>query len=68
MKIADFFEIDNQNYWLEQIAKTDWRSGKYLYELLKSSSFSEKHGFVHTCTEKFDFFPFTCGYMEIDIK
>ena len=46
MKIADFFEIDNQNYWLEQIAKTDWRSGKYLYELLKSSSFSEKHGFV----------------------
>ncbi len=24
----------------------------------------EKHGFVHTGTEKFDFFPFTCGYME----
>lgn len=24
----------------------------------------EKHGAVHTYTKKFDFFPFTCGYME----
>lgn len=24
----------------------------------------ETHGFVHTGTEKFDFFPFTCGYLE----
>ena len=24
----------------------------------------ESFGFVHTGTEKFDFFPFTCGYME----
>ena len=29
---------------MEQIAKTDWRSGKYLYELLKSNSFHEKVG------------------------
>ena len=27
----------------------------------------EKHGFVHTGTKKFDFFPFTCGYMEKNI-
>ncbi|MCM1023956.1 MAG: GNAT family N-acetyltransferase [Prevotella sp.] len=27
----------------------------------------ENHGFVHTGTEKLDFFPFTCGYMEIDL-
>ncbi|MDE6764665.1 MAG: GNAT family N-acetyltransferase [Oscillospiraceae bacterium] len=26
----------------------------------------ENHGFIHTGTEKLDFFPFTCGYMEID--
>jgi len=25
----------------------------------------ERFGFVHTGTKKFDFFPFTCGYMEI---
>ena len=24
----------------------------------------EEHGFVHTGTKKFDFFPFTCGFME----
>ena len=27
----------------------------------------EAHGFVHTHTEKYDFFPFTCGYMERDL-
>ncbi len=26
-------------------------------------SWYERHGFVHTGTEKFPFFPFTCGYM-----
>lgn len=44
MKIIDFFECDNRDYWLEQIAKTDWRSGKYLYELLKSNTFPEYRG------------------------
>ena len=27
----------------------------------------ERHGAVHTGTEKFDFFPFTCGYMQLEI-
>ena len=27
----------------------------------------EENGFVHTGTKKFDFFPFTCGYMEREI-
>ena len=27
----------------------------------------EQHGAVHTGTEKFGFFPFTCGYMMIDL-
>ena len=27
----------------------------------------ESFGFVHTDTQKFDFFPFTCGYMERDL-
>lgn len=27
----------------------------------------EKHGFVHTATVKYDFFPFTCGYMEREL-
>ncbi len=27
----------------------------------------ESYGFIHTGTEKFDFFPFTCGYMEKEL-
>ena len=27
----------------------------------------EEHGFVHVGTKKFDFFPFTCGYLERSI-
>ena len=27
----------------------------------------ERCGAIHTCTKKFDFFPFTCGYMKIRI-
>lgn len=28
----------------------------------------ETYGFIHVGTQKFDFFPFTCGYMEKDLK
>ena len=28
----------------------------------------ETYGFVHTGTKKFDFFPFTCGYMERKLR
>lgn len=28
----------------------------------------ERNGAVHTGTEKFDFFPFTCGYMKIRLR
>ncbi len=27
----------------------------------------ERHGAIHTGTRKFDFFPFTCGYMTINL-
>lgn len=27
----------------------------------------ETHGFVHTATKKFDFFPFICGYMRKEL-
>lgn len=28
----------------------------------------ERFGFIHTTTKKFDFFPFTCGYMEKELS
>ena len=27
----------------------------------------EQHGFIHTETKKYDFFPFTCGYLEKEL-
>ena len=30
-------------------------------------SWYESKGFVHTGTKKFDFFPFTCGYLELSL-
>lgn len=33
-------------------------------ENVKLRKWYEKLGFIHTGTKKFDFFPFTCGYME----
>ena len=28
----------------------------------------ERYGFLHTGVEKFDFFPFTCGYLEKELR
>ena len=33
-------------------------------ENVRLRNWYEKLGFIHTGTKKFDFFPFTCGYME----
>lgn len=44
MTIVDFFECENKNYWLDKISECDWRSGKYLYELLRSDQLCVKLG------------------------
>ena len=36
-------------------------------ENVRLRNWYEKLGFVHTGTKKFDFFPFTCGYMEMKL-
>lgn len=36
-------------------------------ENAKLRKWYESYGFVHTGTQKFDFFPFTCGYMNKSI-
>ena len=36
-------------------------------ENVRLRNWYEKLGFVHTGTKKFDFFPFTCGYMERNV-
>ena len=34
MEIIDYFEIDDKQYQLFRIQKSDWGAGKYLYELI----------------------------------
>lgn len=34
----------------------------------KLKAWYENFGFVHIGTQKFDFFPFTCGYMEKELR
>lgn len=34
MKIIDYYTTQNKEYWLEQIAKSDWGAGQYLASLI----------------------------------
>ena len=44
MQIIEYYSSDRQEYWLEQIGKSDWRAGQYLYELLRDNTFRDKTG------------------------
>lgn len=44
MRIINYFECPEKEYRLGQIAQCDWRSGKYLYDLLKNGQLLEKTG------------------------
>ena len=37
MRVIEYFSCDRPEYWLCQIGKSDWRAGKYLYELLREN-------------------------------
>lgn len=44
MQIIEYHNSDRQEYWLEQIKKSDWSAGRFLYELLKGNRFFETVG------------------------
>lgn len=44
MKIIEYFTSDNQDHWLEEIRKSDWGAGQYLYTLLKEGTLKELVG------------------------
>ncbi len=44
MRILEYFSFDDQTHWLSEIARCDWRPGKYLYELLKTGTLPDKAG------------------------
>lgn len=44
MEIIDFYASDHQKRWLDEIQKSDWIAGKYLYELLHDQKMKELCG------------------------
>lgn len=41
MKIIDYFNADNKEYWLSKIKESDWSAGQILYDLLKKQKLKE---------------------------
>ena len=37
MKIINFYETNNKEYWISQISKSDWGAGRYLAYLLQEN-------------------------------
>lgn len=44
MQIIGYYDSGRQDHWLNQIKKSDWRAGQYLYELLSQNHFKEMTG------------------------
>lgn len=44
MQVIELFESKNKEYWLSQIAQSDWGAGQYLAYLLKENKFLELVG------------------------
>ena len=68
MEIIDYFGSDNKDHWLDEIKKSDWSAGKYLYELLRDQKLKELCGEstkVLLLTDNDDLLSF-CTYAEQD--
>lgn len=44
MRIIDYYDSEKQEHWLEEIKKSDWSAGRYLYELIKKDGLKELCG------------------------
>ncbi|MBR5638148.1 MAG: GNAT family N-acetyltransferase [Muribaculaceae bacterium] len=44
MEVISFHESDRQDHWLEEIKRSDWKSGAFLYELLSQGTFFDTVG------------------------
>ena len=44
MKIIEYFTSDNQAHWLEEIRKSDWGAGQFLYTLLRDGKLKDVAG------------------------
>ena len=44
LRIIEYYSCDEQSRWLNQIQKSDWSAGQYLYELLRDHRLKELCG------------------------
>lgn len=44
MKIIEYFTTDRQAHWLEEIRKSDWEAGRFLYRLLRDGKLKDTVG------------------------
>ena len=44
MDVISFYENDRQPHWLEEIKKSNWNAGAFLYELLSNGTFFDTVG------------------------
>ncbi len=44
MKVINYFESDNKDHWLEELKKSDWGPGIWLYELLRDNTLDDLVG------------------------
>lgn len=44
MKVLQYFEVDNKEHWLSEIAKSNWDAAHYLHYLLKENKLDELVG------------------------
>ena len=44
MKVAEYFETDNKEHWVEEIERSDWRAGAFLGRLLREDGFFDAVG------------------------
>ena len=68
MEILEYFACGDQDHWLDEIKKSDWRAGQYLYKLLRDGKLKEFYGEktrVFLLTENSELISF-CTYAEKD--
>ena len=44
MQVIDYYLNDNQKHWLNEIKRSDWVAGQYLYQLLRDNQLKELCG------------------------
>lgn len=44
MRILQFYQCDNPEYWIKKIAESDWNAGKHLAELLETDKLKQLCG------------------------